>query len=114
MFGFRAVNARMRTVTDFIGDPPADARVQHLSSDIFTRVQGRLVGVYRGDYSDPSQSFYGWGPKLQKFTGTGAANQVVYGNLMQGTLENDPGGDGNQLDNPALRILAARLRARRQ
>jgi hypothetical protein len=114
MFGFRAVNARRREITEFVGDP-ADSRVLGLARDMTLRVQGRLVRVYRGDQSDPSQSFYGWGPQLQQFKGTGGAvNGVIYGNLMQGTLENDPGFDGlDQLDNPSMRVLANRLRTRR-
>lgn len=109
---FRAVNAVRREVTEFAGDPVADARAAHLAADYIARVQGRLVRVYRGDQSDPSQSFYGWGPRLQKFTGTGGANSVLYGNMLQGTLENDPGGGPDELDNPAMRVLAARLRSR--
>jgi hypothetical protein len=110
MFGFRAVNAVRREVTEYGGDP-ADSRVLHLGADIIARAQGRLVKVYRGDQSDPSQSFYGWGPRLQKFSATGGANSVLYGNILQGTLENEPA-EGDSIDDPAMRILANRLRRR--
>lgn len=106
-----AVNAVVRTVVDFFGDPENDARAAHLSTDIWHRAgQGLLAHVFIGDQSDPSRSFNGWGPQLQRFSGTGAANGVIYGNLMQGDLANAPAGDGMSIDDPTQRIFADRLR----
>lgn len=105
-----AVNAYQRTITEY-GSDPRQGPVLGLFNDVWARAQGRRVKAYRQDQSDPSQSFYGWGPQLQQFTGTGAANSIVYKDPAANTLANAQG-DIESIDDPTMRILADRLRRR--
>lgn len=103
-----AVNAQTRVVTDY-GPDPADGRARGLIGDLVARMQGYLVPAVVGANGDPSTSFFGYGPELQKFTGAaGAGNGVVYTDgaypdISSGIVEG-PYGD------PARRIFAARLK----
>lgn len=106
-----AANAVVRAVVDYFGDPDNESRSAHLFHDIWSRAGAGLgAHVFIGDQSDPSRTFYGWGPELQRFTGTGGRNGVIYGNIMQGDLANAPAGDGMSIDDPTQRIFADRLR----
>jgi len=106
-----AVNAVRQEVVDY-GPDPRRAAVLGLGADLIARVQGCFTAAYRGDQSDPSQSFYGYGPPLQKFTGTGGRNSVVYTDPAMATLPNAGGADVESIDDPTMRILAERLRRR--
>lgn len=105
-----AANAYRREITEY-GADPRRGPVLGLFNDIWQRAQGKRVLAYRGDQSDPSSSFYGWGPQLQQFTGTGAANSIVYKDPAAATLANAQG-DIESIDDPTMRILADRLRRR--
>lgn len=107
-----AVNAVQRTVTDY-GQDPARGVVLSLFADIIWRAQGNAVRAYRGDQSDPSQSFNGYAAPIQHFDtpGAPARNSVIYKDPVRGDLP-DAGGDVESIDDPTMRILAERLRRR--
>lgn len=109
------INARLRPVVEFAGDPYAEGRGRALTGEIASRLQGLGGAPMIGDRGDPNQSFYGTIVGTpQRFVS--AAPVVGVRPSTAASVDASPMIDNAQAEvyaDPAARIFADRARRRR-
>lgn len=113
----QVVNARVRPVVEFTGDPYAEGRQRSLQGEIASRLQGLGSAPYIGDRGDPTRSFYGTITGTpQRFVSAapvvgvrpvGAASTDPHPNIDTAAVGDNPYAD------PTARIFAQRARRQR-
>jgi len=106
------INAVPTVVVDYAPDPRGWSLFTGLTAVLHRGMTGHTGTVYTGDRGDPSRTFNGdSGGNLQHFTGAAALS--LYGAAKTNTGAGDDlssSGAADYLNDPALRIMAARAR----